>query len=113
MATVTIKEHIVQTQEVCRGKPRIAGHRIKVQHVAIWHERMGLSADEIVAKHPALTHGDVYAALAYYWDNKDQIDADINEDEAFVADLEAKSGPSLLQQKMAQRNAQDHSLPPG
>jgi uncharacterized protein (DUF433 family) len=37
---------------VCGGKPRIAGHRIKVQHIAIWHEQMGMSPAAIVAEHP-------------------------------------------------------------
>ena len=112
MASV-IQEHVVQTPGICGGKPRIAGHRIKVQHIVIWHERMGMSPDEIVANHPTLTLADVYAALAYYWDHKDQIDANIREDEAFVADLQSRSGPSLLEKKMAQKNAQDDSLSPG
>ncbi len=34
-----ISEHIEITPGV---QPRIAGHRIKVQDVVIWHERMGL-----------------------------------------------------------------------
>ncbi|WP_335134149.1 DUF433 domain-containing protein [Nostoc sp.] len=33
---------------MCGGKPRIAGHRIRVQDIVIWHEGMGLSPDEIV-----------------------------------------------------------------
>jgi uncharacterized protein (DUF433 family) len=43
-----ITEHIVQTPGVCAGKPRIAGHRIKVEQVAVWHERMGQSPAQIV-----------------------------------------------------------------
>jgi len=45
--TAVINNHIEITQGVCGGKPRIAGHRIRVEDIAIWHERMGLSADEI------------------------------------------------------------------
>lgn len=45
-----ISEHIEITPDVCGGKPRIAGHRIKVQDIVIWHERMGLSPDELLAK---------------------------------------------------------------
>jgi hypothetical protein len=36
-----IAEHIVLTPGTCGGKPRIAGHRIRVQNIAIWHERLG------------------------------------------------------------------------
>ena len=32
--------HIAISQEVAGGKPRIAGHRITVQHIVIWHERI-------------------------------------------------------------------------
>jgi uncharacterized protein (DUF433 family) len=34
-----IAEHIVITPGTCGGKPHIAGHRIKVSHVAILHEQ--------------------------------------------------------------------------
>jgi uncharacterized protein (DUF433 family) len=50
--TPTIINHIEITPRVCGGKPRIAGHRIKVQDVVIWHERMGMSPDEIVYHYP-------------------------------------------------------------
>ncbi len=51
---------IVATPGTCGGKPRIAGTRVKVQHVAIWYERMGMSPDEIVSTWPHLTLADVY-----------------------------------------------------
>ncbi|WP_008312135.1 DUF433 domain-containing protein [Leptolyngbya sp. PCC 6406] len=41
----TIAEHIEITPGVCGGKPRIAGHRIRVQDIAAWHEQMNLSPD--------------------------------------------------------------------
>jgi uncharacterized protein (DUF433 family) len=62
---------------VCGGKPRIAGHRIKVSNIAVSHERMGLAPHQIVQNHPGLTLGDVYAALSYYWDHREEIDAEI------------------------------------
>ena len=54
------------------------------------------SPDEIVADFPYLTLADVHAALAYYWDHRDEIHAQMKADEAFVAELKAKSGPGLL-----------------
>lgn len=109
----SIAEHIVVTPGVCGGKARIGGHRIKVQHIALWHERQGLTPDEIVSNHPGLTLSDVYAALTYYWDHREEIDADIRADEEFVASLQAQSPPSLLQQKLAARNASHDPLSPG
>jgi uncharacterized protein (DUF433 family) len=63
-------ERIVSTPGACAGKPRIAGHRIKVADVGIWYERMGMSPDEIVSTWPSLTLSDVHAALAYYYDHR-------------------------------------------
>ena len=42
-----LAQHIESSPGVCGGKPRIAGHRITVQNIVIWHERMGMSADGI------------------------------------------------------------------
>ncbi len=106
-------EHIVITPGTCGGKPRIAGHRIKVQHVAIWHERMGMSPAEIVADYPSITLADVHAALAYYYDHKEQIDRDIQEGEDFAEALRAQSPPSRLQRLLAERDAVHDPIPPG
>lgn len=104
-----ISEHIEITPGVCGGKPRIAGHRIKVQDVVIWHERMGMSPDEIVSQYPTITLADVYAALAYYHDHIQEIRQQIEEGEAFARELQAKT-PSLLQQKLRQRNVTNDSI---
>ena len=50
-----VGEYIAIRPGYCGGKPHIAGHRIKVQHVAVWHNRLGMSAEEIVATYPGLT----------------------------------------------------------
>ena len=92
----TRRQHIAVEPGYCAGKAHVAGHRIKVQHVAAWHERLGKSPDEIVAEHPELTLADVHAALTYYYDHREQIDADLRDDEEFVASLKAKSPPSRL-----------------
>jgi uncharacterized protein (DUF433 family) len=97
-------EHIEVTPGICGGKPRIAGHRIKVQDVVIWHERMGLSPDEIVSQHPTITLADVYAALAYYHDHFENIRQQIQEGEAFAETLRATT-PSKLQEKIKQAHA--------
>ncbi len=104
-----IAEHIVITPGVCGGKPRIDGHRIKVQHVAVWHERMGLSADAIVQDHPELSLADVYAALTYYFDHREEIDRDISNDREFADQLQERT-PSLLS-PTRKRDAANNPLP--
>ena len=94
----TILAHVVTTPGVAGGKPRIAGHRITVQDIAVWHERLGLSADEIATAH-ALSLADVYAALAYYHDHRDEIDQAIRADEEFIATLRQQV-PSKLKARL-------------
>jgi len=89
--------HIETTPGIVGGKPRIAGRRITVQNIAIWHERLGMSPDEIASEYD-LSLGDVYAALSYYFDHRGEIDRSIREGEAFVEALRAKT-PSQLRAK--------------
>ena len=97
MAT-TVIDHIERTPGIAGGKPRIAGHRITVETIAIWHERMGRSADEI-ASESGLTLAEIYAALSYYFDNREEIDLSISTGEAF-ADAMRNSTPSKLMQRL-------------
>ena len=96
---------IVSTPGTGGGRPRIDGHRITVADVAIWHERMGIDPDEMVSAYPTITLSDVHAALAYYYENREQIDDSIREDEQFAAEMRGKAGPSLVKQKLGQRKA--------
>ena len=105
-----IREYIAMKPGHCGGKPHISGHRIKVQHVAVWHERMGMTPEEIVATYPTLTLPAVYAALAYYHGHRAEIDADVESDERFIAEHKASSGPSKLRERMAELHAADDTL---
>jgi uncharacterized protein (DUF433 family) len=110
-----VTEYIGVRPGYCGGEPHILGHRIKVRHVAVWHEQMGMTPTEIAATYPTITLAQVHAALAYYYDHKDEIRAAIEEERRFVEDLKAKSPPSKLQQLLQARkpDAPDDSLPPG
>jgi len=99
----SITQHIEITPGVCGGKPRIAGHRIRVQDIVIWYEMMGLSADEIIYHHPSIGLADVYAALSYYYDHLEEIRQNIRDSEAFAQELSAKT-PSILQRKLKERD---------
>ena len=90
----SLDDHIEITPGICSGKPRIAGRRITVAHIAIWHERMSKCADEIATEYD-LTLADVYAALAYYFDHREEIDQSIREGEEFAEALRQKM-PSRL-----------------
>ncbi len=98
MALKTLDEHIEITPNIMGGKPRIAGHRISVQDVAIWHEQMGQTVEQIAGDYN-LSIADVYAALAYYHDHRVEIDKSIKVGAVFAEDLHKKT-PSKLSQKL-------------
>ncbi len=91
--------HIVKTPNVCGGRACIAGHRIRVADVIVWHERRGYAPDEIVALFPGLTLADVHAALAYYFDHREEIEADLRLEETWASRI-AAGGPSRLREKL-------------
>ena len=95
---------IVSTPGTCGGKPRLAGHRITVKHVVLDHQRGGMSPDEIVSAYPSLSLADVYAALAYYFANRDAIDADIRDDDEHWTRVQAE-GPGSLTERLRRRKA--------
>jgi uncharacterized protein (DUF433 family) len=95
----SIREHIEVVEGAGGPKARIAGHRIRVLDVASWHEKLGLSPDEIVDRYPTITLADVYAALAYYWDHRDEIEGAIADEQRFVDEMRRTHvGP--LQEKL-------------
>lgn len=94
----TLNDHIEVTLGVSGGSARIAGRRITVRDVVIWHERLARTPDEIAADHE-LTLADVYAALAYYFDHRDEIDRSIEADQAFVQALREQT-PSKLTMRL-------------
>ena len=95
----TMSAHVVLTPGIAGGKPRIAGHRITVQDIVVWHERMGKGVEEIAAEHD-LSLSDVHAALAYYFDHRAEIDQAIDESQAFAEELRQRT-PSKLWQKLS------------
>lgn len=111
-AVPSLAEYIAKTPGVCGGQPRIAGTRIKVKHVYIWVERMGMTPSQVVADYPHLTMAQVHAALAYYWSHPQEIHEDLDNEEKLVAELKATTGSSKLQEKLAQLDATDDPLPP-
>ena len=88
MATI-ITDRITKTPDVCGGKACIAGHRIRVMDIVMRHEDLGTSPDEIVAAYPDLSPSDVHSALAYYFDNVDEIRGDIRRNDNIAEQLRA------------------------
>jgi uncharacterized protein (DUF433 family) len=66
--------HIVKTEGVCGGEAIIEATRIAVWHVVDYYYKVGMSVEEILADWDYLTPAQVFSALAYYHDNKSEIE---------------------------------------
>lgn len=102
--------HIETDPQKCGGRPCIAGTRIRVQDIYVWHELQGQSPEEIVTDFKQLTLADVHAALTYYHDHREAIEAEVRAERA-EADQLKLSHPSKLQQKLTGQDANLRPVP--
>ena len=87
-AKVTVNyPHVAKTAGVCGGRARVEGTRIRVHNVVFLHKE-GASDEKIREAYPDLTPAQIHAALAYYYDNREEIDAELGEDEQFFSEAE-------------------------
>jgi uncharacterized protein (DUF433 family) len=63
------------------GRPKVAGTGLTVSRIAGWY-KMGMTPEEIVLEYQHLTLARVHAALAYYHVNRDEVEADLAQEEA-------------------------------
>ncbi len=82
------------------GTAYVAGTRTKVLEVALDRIAHHWDADEIHRQHPHLSLGQIHAALAYYFDHKDELDAQIEDQLRLAEDLRASAGESLVRAKL-------------
>ena len=75
MSTV-LETTLVRTPDVCGGRLRIDGTRMTVNQIVTLH-RQGLTPEEIVAQHPQRTTREIYAVLAWYYEHREEFDAEL------------------------------------
>ena len=92
-------DRITKTPGVCGGRARIAGHRVRVLDIVIWHEQNGWTPDEIVSQIPSITLADVHAALAYYYDHREEIQEEIRAERAMAEEFRRET-PSAVRAKL-------------
>jgi uncharacterized protein (DUF433 family) len=94
MATApTTYQHV---QLDANGVPLIAGTNMKVVELVMAQMAHGWSPEELHFQHPYLTLGQIHSALAYYWDHKEELDADIERRCQYAEESRRKAGPSPL-----------------
>ena len=83
--------HILMMKD---GRAMIAGTRIKVELIVIATNHHKLSPEEICKYWPVLNMGQVHSALAYYYDNKEEVERLIKEGEEFVENWKRENEPA-------------------
>jgi uncharacterized protein (DUF433 family) len=93
-AALNIGTLVVSSPDTLGGRPHLAGSRLSVQRVAAWY-KMGLNAEEICDRIETVNLAQVYAALAYYHGNRDEIEGYLAEEKAEYERLSAQAGKSV------------------
>jgi uncharacterized protein (DUF433 family) len=83
-----------------QGIARIAGTRMKVRQIVLEHTAWNLDAEKLREGHPHLSLASVHSALAYYYDHKAEIEAEIAAELARVDAFFASHPPSPALQRL-------------
>jgi uncharacterized protein (DUF433 family) len=94
----TLANPISIRPEVCGGKPCVGGTRIRVWDLHVMHHLEGRCPTELLTAYPQLSLADVHAALAYYLDHRQEIEAQMEQADTIVARLEAEHNSRYLPQ---------------
>jgi uncharacterized protein (DUF433 family) len=84
----------------------IVGTRVRVQDIVSDSERHGLSPEQIAREHPHLSLAQIHAALAFYFDHREEVLNDMKADDDLVSTLEAEQ----RKQTIGGRDADPSSL---
>jgi uncharacterized protein (DUF433 family) len=73
MVLATEHPYIVRNNEILGGEPVIKGTRTPVRAIVEWW-KFGASPEEILENLPHLTLSQIFDALSYYADHRDEIE---------------------------------------
>jgi len=107
-----LTQHITKTSGVCGGRACLAGHRIRVIDIVAWHEMRGYSPDQIIDLFDDITLADVHAALAYYFDHREEIEDEFRTEDKW-ADWVKANVPSKIPVELRKRKPRRPDLHPG
>lgn len=97
MTTAVITSHIELDEQ---GRAWIVGANTKVIEVVCDKIAYGSSPEEIHFQYPHLSLAQIHAALSYYYDHKNEIDAEIAQQVKEYEELRAQAENSPLRQQL-------------
>ena len=83
-----------------RGVAWITGANTKVIEVVLDKIAYGWSPEEMHLQHPHLSLAQIHAALSYYYEHQEELDADIERRHNEVQRMAAESADSPLRRKL-------------
>jgi uncharacterized protein (DUF433 family) len=98
-AAKTVFSHITKDPQVRGGKACIEGTRISVKDIVCLHEEGYTPERMLNVFGTPLTLSQVHAALAYYYDHKEEIEASFAEEEKLVAEYDRKRAEYLSRRR--------------
>jgi uncharacterized protein (DUF433 family) len=94
MAALTEIGTLIDRDPAIRGgRPKIAGTGLTVSRIAGWY-KTGMTPEEIALEYPHLTLAQVHGALAYYHANREEVEADLAQEEAAAVPSEHRPADS-------------------
>jgi uncharacterized protein (DUF433 family) len=90
MALTTTEYKYIQLDE--RNVPIIAGTTMKGVELITSVKAYGWTPEELHANYPHVSLSKIHSALAYYWDHKEELDADIERRYQFAEQLRREAG---------------------
>src|SRR5467141_1307659 len=98
---VTVLNLLIEIDE--KGVPQIAGANTKVVEVVLDKMAYGWSPEEMHRQHPHLSMAQIHAALSYYYEHQDEVDADIERRTRSVEELRAEHRNPLTREELESR----------
>src|SRR5208283_5763722 len=83
-----------------RGVAWIGGTKVKVTEVVLDKIAYGWSPEEMHFQHPHLSLAQIHSALAYYYENREKLDAQIERDYHEAKALQPKLSSPALREKL-------------
>lgn len=74
--------YIVSLKTHCGGSPVIAGTKFPVRSVVFYILRQGMTPEELIKEFSHLTLSQVYDALSYYYEHREEIDKELSSGES-------------------------------
>ena len=104
IATHDKQIHTIFEQLDANGVPTIVSTNMKVVELVMAQLAHGWSPEELHFQHPYLSLGQIYSALAYYWDHKAELDEDIERRRQYAEEERSNAGTSPLANKLREQN---------